>query len=212
MSGLAPVAFLFAYDPATNPLNNNEWSFPLLEILHILGFALSIGTIAVVDLRLLGWGMKQSTPAQVLKGTANWSLAGIVAMLLTGPAIFSSDPRMYLFNQSFRFKVVVLLVAIVYNYTTRRWAALSGSSGGGATLAGGLVLLLAGLWLAFGTDGGLAVAGVAAALAGALSLALALSNRTPTAASFGTAQALVGGLSLLLWVSVVAGGIFIAFV
>ena len=26
------------YDPATNPLNNNEWSFPLLEIIHIVGF------------------------------------------------------------------------------------------------------------------------------------------------------------------------------
>ena len=66
------AAFLLAYDPTTNPLNNNEWSFPLLEILHILGFALSIGTIALVDVRLLGWGMKQSTPSQVLKGTAEW--------------------------------------------------------------------------------------------------------------------------------------------
>src|SRR6516165_4910864 len=116
---LHPLLAFLRYDPTTNPLNNNEWSFPLLEILHILGFALSIGTIAVVDLRLLGWGMKQSTPSQILKGTAPWSLAGLVIMLTTGPAIFSSDPRMYLFNQSFRFKVVVLLAAIVYNYTIR---------------------------------------------------------------------------------------------
>ena len=41
------------YDPATNPLNNNEWSFPLLEIIHIVGFAVAIGTIFMVDLRLM---------------------------------------------------------------------------------------------------------------------------------------------------------------
>src|SRR6266852_5410973 len=98
----------FVYDPATNPLNNNEWSFPLLEIIHIAGFAFSIGTIALVDLRLLGLGLLRQTPAQLLKATAPWTLAGLVVMLTTGPAIFSSDPRMYLFNLGFRFKMGAL--------------------------------------------------------------------------------------------------------
>jgi hypothetical protein len=149
------LAFL-RYDPSTNPLNNNEWSFPLLEIFHILGFALSIGTIAVVDLRLLGWGMKRSTPSQLLKDTAPWSLAGLAVMLTTGPGIFSSDPYMYLNNQGFRFKMGALLLAILYNYTIRRKAAMANASGAAAALA--------------------------------------------------------GGISLALWVSVVAGGLFIAFV
>src|SRR5215472_10869649 len=138
---LLPALALLRYDPSTNPLNNNEWSFPLLEIFHILGFALSIGTIAIVDLRLLGWGMKQSTPSQVLKATAPWSLAGIFVMWVTGPLIFFSDPLMYLHNQGFKFKIFVLTAAIVYNYTTRRWAALSGASGSMATLLGGWLLL-----------------------------------------------------------------------
>jgi len=142
MSVLAPLAILLAYDSSTNPLNNNEWSFPLLEILHILGFALSIGTIAIVDVRLLGFGLKQSTPSQVLKGTAPWSLAGLVVMLTTGPAIFSSDPRMYLFNMGFRFKMGALLLAIVYNYTVRRKVALADASGGAAALVGAVSLML----------------------------------------------------------------------
>ena len=32
---LEPMQIQIPYDPATNPLNNNEWSFPLLEIIHI---------------------------------------------------------------------------------------------------------------------------------------------------------------------------------
>jgi|SRR5215469_6416261 len=144
-----------AYDPTTNPLNNNEWSFPLLECIHIAGFTLSIGTIAIVDFRLLGLSTGQK-PAQLLKETAPWTLFGLVIMLLTGPLIFSSDPRMYLANYSFRFKMVALLVAIIYNYTVHR--------------------------------------------------KVALSDPSPGVSKF------VGALSLALWVSVVAGGLFIAFV
>jgi hypothetical protein len=146
---------MLAYDPTTNPLNNNEWSFPLLEIIHITGFALSIGTIAIVDFRLLGLAMRYVKPAQLLKDTAPWTLFGLVVMLISGPLIFSSDPRMYLNNDSFVVKMVALLLAIVYNYTVHRMVA----------------------------------------------------SRDP---SPGVAK-LVGAISLLLWVSVVAGGLFIAF-
>lgn len=145
---------IFAYDPTTNPLNNNEWSFPLLECIHIAGFTLSIGTIAIVDFSLLG--LSGQKPAQLLKETGPWTLFGLVVMLLSGPLIFSSDPRMYMANYSFRFKIVALLVAILYNYTLHRKVALAGASPG-------------------------------------------ISKVT-------------GAVSLALWVSVVAGGLFIAFV
>jgi hypothetical protein len=144
-----------AYDPTTNPLNNNEWSFPLLEIIHIAAFTLSIGTIAIVDFGLLGWG-KRGDPAQLLKETSSLTLIGLVIMLITGPLIFSSDPFMYLHNSSFVFKMWALLIAIIYNYTIHRKVVLSGASPG--------------------------------------------------------VNKAVGIISLMLWVSVVAGGLFIAFV
>ena len=114
---------LFAYDPATNPLNNNEWSFPLLECIHIAGFALSIGTIAIVDLRMLGLAMRSQPSAALAKMLAPWTLVGLAVMLITGPLIFSSDPNMYLRNISFRFKMGALLAAIIYHSTLHRWAA-----------------------------------------------------------------------------------------
>lgn len=53
----------------SNPLNESALAFPVLECIHIIGFALSIGTIAIVDFRLLGIGMKRQTPADLLKDT-----------------------------------------------------------------------------------------------------------------------------------------------
>jgi len=145
---------LLAYDPTMNPLNNNEWAFPLLEIIHIAGFTLSIGTIAIVDMGLLGYG-KRGTSAQLWKETAPWTLVGLIVMLISGPLIFSSDPVMYLYNASFRFKLTALLIAIIYNYTVHRKVALSGASPGVSKTVGVISLALwvsvvaAGLFIAF---------------------------------------------------------------
>src|ERR1700685_656407 len=98
------------YDPATNPLNNNEWSFPLLEVIHIVGFAIAIGTIFMVDLRLTGVGMKLQRSSQVAKDLGPWTLGGLVAVLMSAPLIFSSDPNLYLNNSSFQFKMAALLI------------------------------------------------------------------------------------------------------
>src|ERR1700733_14987085 len=133
---------MLAYDPSQNPLNNNDWAFPLLEIIHIAGFAFSIGTIAIVDLRLLGLGMRHQSSAQLMKDTAPWTLIGLLVMLMSGPLIFSSDPNMYLANISFRFKMGALLLAILYNYTIHRKVALSNPSPILGKLVGGISLVL----------------------------------------------------------------------
>jgi len=146
---------MFAYDPATNPLNNNEWSFPLFECIHIATFAMSVGTIALVDLRLLGIGMRHQSAAQLLKGTMLWTLAGLIIVITSGMVIFTTDPLRYYYNPAFRYKVIALVIAVIYNYTIHRNVALSGSSQPVAALVGGVSILLwvsivfAGLFYAF---------------------------------------------------------------
>jgi hypothetical protein len=136
------MALFLAYDVASNPLNTNEWAFPVCEVLHIIGFAIAIGTITMVDLRLMGVGLKKESAADLLKGTRAWTLGGLALVLITGPLIFSSDPNMYLHNASFRFKITALALAIIYNYTIHRWVALKQTSGGVAALAGVISLAL----------------------------------------------------------------------
>jgi Family of unknown function (DUF6644) len=136
------MAFFLAYDTTTNPLNTNEWAFPVCEVLHIIGFAIAIGTITMVDLRLLGIGMKKESAADLVRDTRAWTLGGLALVLISGPLIFSSDPNMYLRNSSFRFKMTALALAIIYNYTIHRWVAMKQSSGGVAALTGLISLAL----------------------------------------------------------------------
>lgn len=103
-----------------NPLNASPLVFPVLECFHILGFAVTVGTIALVDFRLLGFGLRRQNAAELAKALAPWTLLGLVVVLMSGPMLFSSDPDMYYLNLSFQVKMVLLTLAIVFHYTVRR--------------------------------------------------------------------------------------------
>src|SRR5215469_6642968 len=134
------MLLLQAGAPPANPLNDAAWLFPALECWHILGFAVSIGTIAIVDFRILGYGMVRDTAQSLAKDFAPWTLFGIVSMLLSGALMFATDPDMYYLNHPFQGKMTCLTLALLFHYTLRRKAIAAGT----ATAAIGIISLL--LW------------------------------------------------------------------
>jgi len=123
-----------------NPLNSSPLAFPILECIHIVGFAVSIGTIAIVDFRLLGIGMRRETPSQLGKDTFFWTLGGLIVMLFSGLLLFSSDPDNYYLNYAFDLKMFFFVSAIVFNYTIHRKAVQSDTPNGKAVACISLAL------------------------------------------------------------------------
>jgi hypothetical protein len=111
--------------PFANPLNSWPLAFPILECFHIVGFAVSVGTIAIVDFSLLGFGGRRETPAQLNGDTWLWTLVGLVVMLFSGLLLFSSDPDMYYLNWAFLIKMVFFVSAVGFHYTVHRKAVSS---------------------------------------------------------------------------------------
>ena len=134
-----------------NPLNSSALAFPILECCHILGFAVSIGTIAVVDFSLLGWGLERRSAARLLRDTAPWTLTALVLVLLAGAILFLTDPLHYYYNSSFRFKIIALILAIAFNYTIHRKVASSDSASPLASITVGSVSLI--LWVSVVASG-----------------------------------------------------------
>lgn len=132
----------FSYDITTNPLNNNDWAFPLFECIHIAMFAMSIGTIALVDFRLLGLALRSRSPIELWKATSLWTLIGLVVVITSGIIIFTTDPVSYYYNPSFRYKCIALVGAIIYNYTIHRKTILANAGPLLNGLVGGFSLLL----------------------------------------------------------------------
>jgi hypothetical protein len=139
-----------------NPLNSSPLVFPFLEVFHIAGFALSIGTIALVDFRILGFGMLHETAGQLMDDLRYWTLSGIILMLFTGLLMFSTDPDMYYLNAAFNTKMVCLALGIIFNYTFHRKAILSGEPSKGValiSLALWVTVVFCGIFIAFIGDG-----------------------------------------------------------
>lgn len=128
--------------PWSEVINSREWVFPAIQSLHFIGFALSIGTIAIVDLRLLGVGMQRESAAELAADLAPWTWAGIAAMLITGPLMFSTDAVAYHYNPSFQFKMVCLMLALLFHFTLHRRAVRPDAPPVAAKLAGAVSLLL----------------------------------------------------------------------
>lgn len=128
--------------PWANAMNGPEWAFPVVQSLHFMGFALSIGTIAIVDLRLLGLGMRRQSASELAADLAPWTVAGIAVMLITGFLMFSADAVRYHVNPSFQFKMMCLAAALLFHFTIHRYATRHEVSPVAARLSGGVSLAL----------------------------------------------------------------------
>jgi hypothetical protein len=129
--------------PWSHALASAEWVFPIVQSLHFIGFAALIGTVAIVDLRLLGFGLlRQQKPDELAADLDTWKWVGLSLILLTGLLMFSSSALPYSRNSSFRFKMVCLMVALLFHFTLHRRALRSDVSPNTAKLAGAISLLL----------------------------------------------------------------------
>ena len=131
-------------NPIGDALNNTEWAFPMAECFHIVGFGIALGTVILVDIRMMGLGLNKQTAAYLLKQTWLYHLFSLMVVIFSGLALFLSDPKMYERNIGFRYKITLLVVAILYNFTIHNRVAASGSSGGGAKLVAFVSVVL---WL-----------------------------------------------------------------
>ena len=112
---LDPEAWMsaLAAQPASIALHESLYAYTWIETAHVLGITLFVGTIAMVDLRLLGLAFR-ATPVSAMSGRIlPWTLAGFVLMIATGLALFYAIPVRSYHSVWFRLKVVLMLLAAI---------------------------------------------------------------------------------------------------
>jgi len=101
-------------------LNNTEWAFALAECVHIGGFAVGVGSIALVDFRMLNLGLRYESTGRILKYTELWTVIALLFVVFSGVALFLSQTDVYRVNPIFPLKMYVLAAALLYNFTIHR--------------------------------------------------------------------------------------------
>ena len=90
-------------------MRDSVWLFPMAEILHFMGLSLLIGSVMIVDLRLLGVIRDMSFHA-VYKFLPI-SFLGFAINMTTGVLFCFTDPFRYYPNIAFRLKMLLVLLA-----------------------------------------------------------------------------------------------------
>ena len=90
-------------------MNNYVWVWPANEILHFFGMSLLIGTIVLLDLRMLG--MAKKLPLISLHQLVPWGILGFAINLITGILFFAGNPYRYVHNIAFVVKLLFILLA-----------------------------------------------------------------------------------------------------
>ena len=89
-------------------IRDSVFLFPMIESTHVIGLALVFGTIAVIDLRLLGMASTHRSFQRMASDILKWTWAAFALTALTGSLMFITNASVYYHNFYFRTKMVLL--------------------------------------------------------------------------------------------------------
>jgi hypothetical protein len=104
-----PLAAIEAL-PLAVAMRQDLWLYPIVEIIHISGFVVLVGSIAMLDLRLLG--LSRRLPVQDLsRHVLPWSLGALVLIVPTGLLMFMTHATDFMTNRAFQLKLLLIMLA-----------------------------------------------------------------------------------------------------
>ena len=112
-------------------IRESQWLFPLIEALHLVGFAIVGGAILLVDLRLLGLAMRDHSVAQLSDDSRPWLVGGLWAMIVSGLLLFVSEAVKCYYSSPFWIKMTSLALAIAFALTIRQRQVQKAEGAGG---------------------------------------------------------------------------------
>ena len=142
--------------PLSDALRAAPWRFPLVEIFHLVGLVVWFGSVLVVDLRLLGVMLQREPAAEVAEDLAPIAWAALAVQFVSGPMMFMATAVKTSEKLSWRIKLSLLAVALLYHFTVHRKvisaregdvSAIRRRAVAGMSLALWTGVALAGLWI-----------------------------------------------------------------
>ena len=106
-------------------IRDSIWAFPIIESIHLVGLCLLGGALLIVDLRLLGVGLRSQSISELVEQARPWMVAAIAVLVSTGLLLFLSEAVKCYYNTSFWVKITTLPVALLFTFLVRNRIASS---------------------------------------------------------------------------------------
>jgi hypothetical protein len=106
--------------PVSQAIGASIWIYPLVQAIHLVFLALFAGGIMIVDLRLLGFGMRTKSVADVARDARPWMITGFLGLVATGmPQLMQNASREY-YSEFFWYKMYLIAFGLILMLTVRR--------------------------------------------------------------------------------------------
>jgi uncharacterized membrane protein len=106
-------------------LNGTSWTAAVLEIIHYFSMFILVGSMIIVDLRVLGLVGRRQDATLLADRLFPWMWISLLFNFLSGFIMFAGSATSYYHNDIFYDKVIVVLLAIAASITVqqklRRW-------------------------------------------------------------------------------------------
>jgi hypothetical protein len=103
---------------------HNTWAIPAIQSVHIIGIAMVMGSVLMIDLRILGWSWTDQTLGQTTQRFGPWLTGALWLLLATGLLMVIGEPVRELVTFSFWLKMTLValgaLVAVIFQRAVRR--------------------------------------------------------------------------------------------
>jgi hypothetical protein len=148
--------------PLAKMISENEILFPWVESIHVLAIVLVVGTISIVDLRLLGLASLDRTVSRLMRDMLplTWTAFGVA--VISGTLLFTSNAVNYSHNFFFLGKLVLLAIAglnmaffhavgvgDIRHWNSARQTPLAAKIAGGVSLIVWIAVVAFGRWIGF---------------------------------------------------------------
>ena len=109
-------------------IRNSQYSFAVIEVVHLFGLTLLLGGIFLMSLRLFGLIMRDTRLSQVARQLGWISFSGLVLMVLTGVPLFASEALKCYNNNMYWYKMAFFFPATLFHFTLYRKVTRTDSS------------------------------------------------------------------------------------
>jgi branched-subunit amino acid transport protein len=131
-------------------IRDSTWAFALLEVFHLFGITLLLGTLVVVNLRLFGWGLASHSLADVASDALPFTQWAMIATIISGSLLFASEAMKCYGSIPFFIKMGLLATALLFTFTFHRRLTKASQSSTASKFAAGFSIFL---WFGVGLAG-----------------------------------------------------------
>ena len=134
------------FSPPLVAMRSSPWLFPVIATLHLMGLSVLGGAVLLVDLRLLGLGLRRQPVAQLARDAERWLFRSLLVMVATGIPLFMCFATKYYYLTFFWVKMASLVLVVAFTVSVRRKVVMADDAGMSPAWGRTVALVSLSLW------------------------------------------------------------------